>query len=102
VRGLLHALVIAFTLQLSGLGHAASDAVAYVDHQAHEDADCADGGADCPPGCPDCHCTHGASVAVMAALAEPFDFVTTIDFIRPRELRPPQPARDQLYRPPRA
>jgi hypothetical protein len=101
IRGLLSAIVIAFTLQLSGIAHAVADALAFAAHEAHEDADCRDGGSECPPGCPDCHCTHLGSAAVMPAFARSIEFATNIEFGELHQTPPPQPTSDQLYRPPR-
>ena len=94
-------LVVAFTLQLSGAGHAIADALACADHGVHEDDDCSEQGGECPPGCPDCHCHHTGSCAVQAAVAEPVVFATTVEFVPLHEARPAAPALDQPYRPPR-
>jgi hypothetical protein len=101
IRGLLSAIVIAFALQLSGLAHAVADALAFSDHELHEDADCSEGGSECPPGCPDCHCSHMGGPAVIPAFAQAIAFATSIVFGGSHHTPPPQPAIDQPYRPPR-
>lgn len=102
IRGLLSAIVLAFALQLSGTGHAIADALACESHEAHEDEDCSDGGRECPPGCPDCHCSHMGAGSIAPAFAEPVQFATRVVFSERRQAQPPQPASDQLFRPPRA
>ena len=99
---MLHALVVVFALQLSGLGDAVADAVGLMGHEAHDAPDCSDGGEDCPPGCPDCHCAQAPSLVVTEALGEPFEFVTIIDFALASAAHRTLPFNPGVYRPPRA
>jgi hypothetical protein len=99
-RGLLRALVVAFALQISGLGHAVADAIC-CSGEEHESPDCADGD-DCPPGCPDCHCNHGASLVITDALGTAYAFAAPIDFAPAAGVRASPEFSCGVYRPPRA
>ena len=101
IRGVWCALVLALALQVSGTAHMLADALDALAHVEHGEPDCDDGGKDCPPGCPDCHCAHMRSLVVMSALGEPFEFATRIDFPLLFAVSPNAPALDALYRPPR-
>lgn len=102
-------LVLIFVAELSGLAHAALDVSASLRGAQHADDDCEDaqGGHECPPGCPNCHCWHAgtpspqpalerARVAVASSAAPGPSFVP----YRPPALAGPDPA--SIYRPPRA
>lgn len=101
-RGVFHALVVAFAVQVSGAGHALTDLVSCLDHEEHDDPDCADDCDSCSPGCPDCHCSHAASPVVSEALGERFEFATTIEFAATDDERPSRSFAFGIYRPPRA
>jgi hypothetical protein len=58
----LRVLALAFAAQFSGIVHTTLDVAASLGMTDHPDDGC-DGDAqhhDCPPGCPSCHCSHGA------------------------------------------
>lgn len=61
---LLRMLAVLFAAQFSGVVHTALDVAAALGVTQHPDDGCdGDGGAEdheCPPGCPSCHCSHGA------------------------------------------
>ena len=102
------ALVLLFAVELSGLSHAALDVACSLTGCTHEESDCdeSEGGHECPPGCPSCHCWHaGAPTAplrmepgrrIVVALTAQQGFV-------PGVAMPPAGADpDSIYRPPRA
>jgi hypothetical protein len=94
-------------LELSGAAHAVSDVVACVvlNQQTHDDACPADGRPcdDCPPSCPNCHCSN-APVA-MPPVAPPSPLVvadardTTLELTSSDA--PPRPELPLPFRPPR-
>lgn len=98
--------------ELSGAAHALLDVATSAAGAEHPRDDCDDeeSGHECPPGCPNCHCTHGAvvqlaprtapqSAARLAILHPP---PHQAGFV-PLDAMPPQGAdRTRLYRPPRA
>ena len=98
--------------ELSGALHALLDVAASIAGSEHPEDDCEDeeAGHECPPGCPNCHCVHGA-VAQLAARSEPrvergprvlFVLRNEAGFV-PRSALPPKGAdQTRLYRPPRA
>jgi hypothetical protein len=102
IRGILCAVLVALGLQMSGVGHVLADALDLLAELEHQDADCSDGGKECPPGCPDCHCVHMRSLVVVSAMGEPFEYATLIEFPWLVESRPKTPPEEALYRPPRA
>jgi hypothetical protein len=69
----LRVLAVVLGLQLSGVAHFVEDAVAAIatGHAEHEDPCPADRPCDeCPPGCPQCHCSNTMR-SVAAAPAAP-------------------------------
>jgi len=94
-------------LQMSGALHAAADALAScAGVLADGDCDDGDGGKQCPPGCPNCHCAARSNVAP----ADVFDVSPLLTRWEGQRLAPtcrdhagPRgPERLPLYRPPRA
>ena len=105
----LRALALVAGLQVSGLAHAAGDAVAEImvgDHPDDDDDHESDPNHECPPGCPTCHHVHfsGASLppSVMARVdwARLADGEVTGGFYAADA--PAGPALPPVYRPPRA
>jgi hypothetical protein len=104
----MRALALLFAVELSGLTHAAVDVVCSLSGNAHQESDCDDeqGGHECPPGCPSCHCWHaGAPTAplrmppgrrIVVVLTAQLGFVPGVAM--PRAGADP----DAIYRPPRA
>ncbi len=100
-------LIVGLTaVQITGVPHVVADVVTAI--QGHEDRnhdDCPndDGGRECPPGCPSCHCAHVMNA--LPAMAPP----TVLDPLIPIDvalapyvaLEPPGPEPAALYRPPR-
>ena len=103
---LARALVIAVTLQFSGIAHHLVDVVHAVEgvvlHEAGIGCPYEERGDDCPPGCPDCHCTHvlralPASIPELTAVCE-----AGIELALPYEsVGPPCEDAHGLFRPPR-
>ena len=96
-------LVVAVTLQLSGVMHAALDAWRLSPSEIAAHFEDADDDGDCPPGCPTCHHANGG-------IAAPPPFVT--DRIAPAAVMsmsgrpspraaPLAPELDPVFRPPR-
>jgi len=108
----LRLLALLVATELSGAAHALLDVAAGIAGIEHPRDDCDDeeAGHECPPGCPNCHCAHGA-VAQSAARSEPrVELGSTVllalrseaGFV-PRDAMPPKGADPRrLYRPPRA
>ena len=99
-------LVVALSLQLSGSPHAAVDlAVAIVGESGHEEQCPPEGPCDdCPPGCPNCHCSN-----TLRALEPSSGLVALEAAVRLISAAPERPARPRLrpelplpFRPPRA
>ena len=58
---LIRLLALLLVMEISGTVHAALDLSASLGLTTHPDDDCDDEqGHECPPGCTNCHCTHGA------------------------------------------
>ncbi len=98
---------IVAALQVSGALHAAADALAsFSGAVASDDCDHEEGGKQCPPGCPNCHCPSRSNVAPPEA----FDASTLLPLSECERLiptfaddaRPQGPERSPLYRPPRS
>lgn len=94
-------------LELSGAAHAVSDVVACVvlHQQTHEDACPADGSPcdDCPPSCPNCHCSN-APVAMPPVAPHSLLVVAETRGARPNLTSSDTPPRPELplpFRPPR-
>lgn len=104
---LVRALTIAVMLQFSGVTHHLVDVIRAVEGVALHEAQIAcpyeERGDDCPPGCPDCHCTHvlralPATVPELVGVCEP-----GVDLALPYESTgPPCETAHGLFRPPRA
>lgn len=106
---ILRLLALLVSTELSGAAHAVLDVTASLTGAEHPDDDCdAEAGHECPPGCTNCHCTHGAvawatpRVATLAHLNEIQPALREAGFV-PRDAMPPAgPDLTPLYRPPRA
>jgi len=104
----LRVLALFLGLELSGAAHAASDLVACVvlQQQTHDDACPADGRPcdDCPPSCPNCHCSNAPVAMPPVALPAPQLFAESqSDAVRLTSTD--APARPDLplpFRPPRS
>lgn len=104
----LRVLALLLGFELSGAAHAVSDVVATVIlHQTtHEDACPADGTPcdDCPPSCPNCHCSNAPVAMPPIELASPLLFAES----RAASVRltsaeaPPRPELPLPFRPPRS
>jgi hypothetical protein len=102
---LLRVLAVVLGMQLSGVGHFATELVeSIVADEVHHESCPADGPCDdCPPGCPQCHCSNGLrSVPPDAAPALASILETSGDGVRAssRE-KPPSPELPLPFRPPR-
>lgn len=99
-------MIVAVTaVQITGIPHVVADAVAVVQaDDRHEDCPNEDDGRECPPGCPNCHCTHPMSALPFVAPPMVLDPLIPIEVaIAPYEaLAPPGPEPAGLYRPPRS
>ena len=104
----LHLLVLLFSAELSGMTHAALDVSASLFGAQHDAGDCddAEGGHECPPGCPNCHCWHAGTPSPPPALERgPVAIVTvTCDASFVPYRTPATAGADpaSVYRPPRA
>lgn len=106
---MLRALVALLALQLSGLPHALDDladaVVAEAGISRHTDCNGQDpDDADCPPGCPSCHCVH-PNVLPPALNADLFGWSGAGDQLADLLYdanAPPQPQLPHVFRPPRA
>jgi hypothetical protein len=98
-RGLFRALAMALALHVSGVGHVLADAIECGDH---EDPDCCEDGDDCPPGCPDCHCSRATTPDVLDPLGEYYEHATVIEFAPADDGRASPSFCLGVYRPPRA
>jgi hypothetical protein len=105
IRVLLQTLIAVLALFVtSGLVHFVGDAYELAnDAVAHHDDDCSGSEDNCPPACPNCHCSRGGYTApipfdsgVVAQLSD-VDVVTLGD----PSTQPAAPDRDSLFRPPR-
>ncbi|MEY4508649.1 MAG: hypothetical protein RLZZ450_771 [Pseudomonadota bacterium] len=109
---LLRLVALLVATELSGAAHAVLDVAASAVGVEHPRDDCDDeeAGHECPPGCPNCHCAHGAVVqlvprgearpALRLALLHPER--DEAGFV-PLDAMPPKGADlTPLYRPPRA
>jgi hypothetical protein len=108
---LLRLVALLVATELSGMAHALLDAAACVAGVEHPRDDCEDeeSGHECPPGCPNCHCAHGAIVQ-LAARGEPRPQLRLEALHPPRDeagfvpldaMPPPGAELAPLYRPPR-
>src|SRR5690349_18375369 len=103
---LLRVLAVVLGLQLSGAVHFATEVVeAVVDAGAHHETCPADGPCDdCPPGCPQCHCSNGfrsvppeAAFPLVRVLETSSDGVPAVSREKPASPELPLP-----FRPPRS
>ena len=104
---LLRVVIVAVTMQFSGMAHYAADAVHVIEgvalHEGRISCPSDDRGEECPPGCPDCHCAHvvwalpptcpGVGAAVDPGIEVGFAY---------QSLGPPSEAPRSLFRPPRS
>jgi hypothetical protein len=95
-------------MQVSGAVHAVSDLVeSVVLHQAtHQDACPADGRPceDCPPSCPNCHCSNAPVAMPPVELASPLLLTESSETsvrLTPSDA-PPRPELPLPFRPPRS
>jgi hypothetical protein len=102
---LLRVLSLVLGVQLSGVAHFAAEVVeAAVAEQAHHETCPPDGPCDdCPPGCPQCHCSNGlrsvppdAASPVASVLETPGNGLSA-----PTREKPPTPDLPLPFRPPR-
>lgn len=92
--------------QTTGLMHVAIDVVTTIAGiEDHDECPDEQNGRECPPGCPICHCSHGATAlppALAAAFVEAFDPATTVAPDPMQESAPRAPVMPGVYRPPRS
>jgi hypothetical protein len=104
----LRLLVLLFAVELSGLSHAVLDAYSAVSGDMHADSDCDDeqGGHECPPGCPSCHCWHAGTPSLPLRMEPGRRIVMLLSaqlgFIPGVAMPLPGADPDSIYRPPRA
>lgn len=105
---LVRVLVIMVTVEVSGAGPALAEVISYDD--AGDAGCCSDcpierSGKECPPGCPNCHCSHGGVVAMPQRFEDTLARVVPIGEhveTAPHEARVPRaPPLPSVYRPPR-
>jgi hypothetical protein len=100
-------LVMLFAAELSGVTHAALDVCGSLEGAAHGQSDCEDheGGHECPPGCPSCHCWHAgtpsAPIAMRCELQRMSPPSATQGFAPRASVTPARVDPDSVYRPPR-
>jgi hypothetical protein len=103
---LIRVLALVLGVQLSGVAHFATELVeAVVSADVHHETCPADGPCDdCPPGCPQCHCSNVLrSVAVAASTPVVSTLETEGDGILAfSQGKPPTPELPLPFRPPRA
>jgi len=98
---------VILTVQTSGAAHGAVDLIEAALGNTVDHEDCSGEGTDdnCPPGCPNCHCSHGgATVIPHSSLAlhvshPPHDIAWTQGHTTET---PPAPLLSPVYRPPKA
>jgi hypothetical protein len=108
---LLRLVALLVATELSGVAHAALDTVAWAAGIEHPQDDCEDeeSGHECPPGCPNCHCVHGAVVQLAPRgalrpelrLASVHPVQHEAGFVPLDTVPPKGPDLTPLYRPPR-
>jgi hypothetical protein len=103
---LLRMLALIVGLQVTGAGDAAVHAVSLMlpTASAHEDECPLEGPCqDCPPGCPNCHCTNALTSVIpdvgVPSVALPVTASASSELLAERE--PLVPDRSSLFRPPR-
>jgi hypothetical protein len=103
---LLRVLAMLLGVQLAGVGHAAADALhvtGIIAQEEHEECPPDRACDDCPPGCPQCHCSNRVPsvaplVSFVVANALPG---ADVSFAPTESASPPRPELPSLYRPPR-
>ena len=101
---LLRVLAVVLGLQLSGVGHFATELVeSIVSEQVHHESCPADGPCDdCPPGCPQCHCSNALRSVVPEAAAPVVTVLETSDDVAAlTSEKPLSPDLPLPFRPPR-
>jgi hypothetical protein len=100
--------VLLFAAELSGLTHAALDVSASLLGAQHTSSDCDDseGGHECPPGCPNCHCWHAGTPSPPPVLERGRVAIATVacdaSFVQYRAHAKAGADPASIYRPPRA
>jgi hypothetical protein len=100
---LIRVLAVVLGMQLSGVGHFATElAEAVVSAEVHHESCPANGPCDdCPPGCPQCHCSNGLrSVAPEASPPVAGVLVTAGGVAAFTPEKPPSPELPLPFRPP--
>ena len=104
LRTLLRVLTVLVATELSGAVHVGLDLAAEYGLAERAADDCETDGHECPPGCPGCHCPHGA----VAWHAPAFDGFAEMplpqveaNFCANRTLPPREADLAGLYRPPK-
>lgn len=98
--------VLLFSAELAGVTHAVLDV--FVCEGAHESEDCdeGEGGHECPPGCPSCHCWHAGTptppLPIVCELQVVVSQVAKLGFTPSTEAPPQGADPDSVYRPPRS
>jgi len=103
---LLRVLAVLLGVQLGGVGHAAADALhetGIIAVEEHEECPLDRACDDCPPGCPQCHCSNRVpSVAPLASFVVASAFPSAdVPFALTESAAPARPELPSLYRPPR-
>lgn len=105
----LRLIVVSLLVQTGGVARDASDVVwafALGADAPDDDDDCLKdrGSCHCPPGCPNCHCSHGVASLPQSAV----ESLVTVRLtnggrlgLPSAERSPPLPFRSSVYRPPR-
>lgn len=109
LAALLRLLALFVSTELAGVVHTALDVTDTLSGAEHPHDDCdAEAGHECPPGCVNCHCTHGAvawaapRVASVPRLEAVHPSGNETGFVPLADLPPAGPDLPALYRPPRA
>jgi hypothetical protein len=103
---LLRVLALLLGVQLAGIGHAAADALhvtGVVAQEEHEECPLDRACDDCPPGCPQCHCSNRVpSVAPLTSFVVANALPgADVAFALTESAAPPRPELPSLFRPPR-
>jgi len=103
----LRVLALILGLQLSGAAHAATEAIELIASAdvKHADACPPDGPCnDCPPSCPNCHCSNAPTAVTPKAVPAELVALARVPSSTPRvsERTPPSPDLPLPFRPPRA
>lgn len=102
---LLRVLALVLGVQLSGVAHFATEVVeAVADASVHHETCPADGPCDdCPPGCPQCHCSNGLRSVAPELASSVASVLETSGPATPtfERQKPPVPDLPLPFRPPR-